>query len=177
MSAPDTARAVLIATRAPMAPEYATLGDVDEPGDDYQLLVGGAPIGGTYWNKLAPTGQRWSSWGPAGISHGHYSRDVAEQAQVAAHRVALGHAGRLVVVATRDWHEGPVVVHQSPELRVVCPLGHPVTVPDRGLTARLRAHRAALRGDALAGLWVVRCTLAEHTAVTADTDTREAVPA
>lgn len=74
-------------TRQPADPDYTDLGGPDIPGEDYHLAVDGEVIGGTYWcgANNVPDGQRWASYGPAGLSMGHRDRDSAEQMQVRAY--------------------------------------------------------------------------------------------
>jgi hypothetical protein len=74
-------------TRKPQHPGYTTLGSWNRPGEDYDLLVNGEAIGGTYWcgSGTVKNGQRWASYGPAGLSMGHRTREDAEQVQVNAH--------------------------------------------------------------------------------------------
>lgn len=59
----------------------------DSPEDDFYLLVDGKRIGGTYWCPADPSteaGQQYVSYGPAGYSFGHHTREHAEQAQLQA---------------------------------------------------------------------------------------------
>lgn len=73
-------------TRQPEHPGY------DGPEEDFLLLADGERIGGTYWCPVGPNieaGKQWSSYGPAGYSFGHTTREDAEQAQL----VKLGHEG------------------------------------------------------------------------------------
>jgi hypothetical protein len=74
-------------TRTPRYPDYTDLGDHDTPGEDYWLLVDGWQIGQTYWCGGASIldGCRWASFGPAGLSMGHRTRDDAERVQVDAY--------------------------------------------------------------------------------------------
>jgi hypothetical protein len=72
-------------TRQPAHPDDE-LGDATG-GGEFHLLVGGNTIGGTYWCPPGPqiqAGQQWVSYGPAGYSFGHATREDAEQAQLEA---------------------------------------------------------------------------------------------
>lgn len=72
-------------TREPKHPGYDTLGDADNWGEKFYLLVDGERIGGTYWCPVGPTieaGKQWVSYGPAGYSFGHATREDAEEAQL-----------------------------------------------------------------------------------------------
>ena len=74
-------------TREPKHPGYDTLGDADNWGEEFYLLVDGERIGGTYWCPVGPNieaGKQWVSYGPAGYSFGHHTREDAEQAQLEA---------------------------------------------------------------------------------------------
>lgn len=74
-------------TREPVHPGYDTLGDADNWGEDFYLIVDGQNIG-TTWHCPADyirDGERWASDGPAGLSMGHRTREDAEQAQLKAH--------------------------------------------------------------------------------------------
>lgn len=73
-------------TRQPEYPGYDTLGDADNPGEDFHLLIDGEIIGGTYWASAehVKDGERWVSYGPAGYSFKHRTREDAEQAQLKA---------------------------------------------------------------------------------------------
>ncbi|AEM88857.1 hypothetical protein [Streptomyces violaceusniger] len=81
-------------TREPQHKGFETLGDAANCGEDFYLLVDGSRIGGSYWcgAESVKDGERWASWGPAGLSMGHRTREDAEQAQVTAH-VASGAPG------------------------------------------------------------------------------------
>lgn len=85
--APPPARRRGKVTRAPVYPDDRALGGPYRPGADYFLLVGKTKIGGTYWAGANPAGQRWTSWGVAGLSQHHRTRELAEQAQVDAYQV------------------------------------------------------------------------------------------
>jgi hypothetical protein len=52
--------------------------------EDSVILVDGRRIGGAYWCSAGdvPDGQRWASYGPAGYSFRHPTREAAEQVQV-----------------------------------------------------------------------------------------------
>lgn len=73
------------ATRQPRYPGYDTLGDADNWGEDFTLLVDSEEIGSTYWCSAdyVKDGERWASWGPAGLSMGHRTREDAERVQLA----------------------------------------------------------------------------------------------
>lgn len=60
------------------------LSELDGLEADFRLLVNGADVGGSYFCSAAyiPDGQRWASWGYAGLSMGHRTREVAERVQV-----------------------------------------------------------------------------------------------
>jgi hypothetical protein len=72
-------------TRAPVHDGWDELGGPTAQGEDFLLLVDDVVIGGTYWCEAdyVADGQRWASYGPAGLSMGHPSREVAEHVQVA----------------------------------------------------------------------------------------------
>ena len=61
--------------------------------DDFLIVVDGEKIGGTYWGNSEPgiyqgfyVGDgHWHSWGPAGLSMGHETREDAERVQVRAY--------------------------------------------------------------------------------------------
>lgn len=74
------------ATRRPKHPGYDTPGDETHWGEDFHLLIGGEVIGGTYWCSADgyPDGERWASYGPAGYSMRHRTREEAERVQLAA---------------------------------------------------------------------------------------------
>lgn len=74
-------------TREPKHPGYDTLGDANNWGEEFYLLTNGEPIGGTYWCPPGPNieaGKQWVSYGPAGYSFSHTTREDAEQVQLAA---------------------------------------------------------------------------------------------
>lgn len=78
-------------TRQPEHPGYNELLDADGYGDEFHLLVDGQIIGGTYHCPPGPqikAGMQWSSYGPAGYSLGHATREDAEQVQLKAHGLA-----------------------------------------------------------------------------------------
>jgi hypothetical protein len=81
-------------TREPVHPGYDTLGDADNWGEDFYLLINGNNIGTTWYCSAAyvKDGQRWASDGPAGLSMGHPTREAAEQVQLK----AAGHAATTV---------------------------------------------------------------------------------
>lgn len=72
-------------TREPKHPGYDTLRDDDGWGEDFNLLIDGQVIGGTYHcppgDRIQP-GKQWASYGPAGYSLGHATREDAEQVQL-----------------------------------------------------------------------------------------------
>lgn len=76
--------AVVQVTRVPQYEGYETLGGPNTPGEDFYLLVDGRQIGGTYWcgADYIADGQRWASWGVAGLSLRNRTREAAEQVQV-----------------------------------------------------------------------------------------------
>ncbi len=76
-------------SRRPKHSDWTELGGPNSPGEDYLLLVDGRVIGGTYWcgADYVRDGQRWASWGPAGLSQGHTDRASAELAQVRAYAI------------------------------------------------------------------------------------------
>jgi hypothetical protein len=71
-------------TREPKYADWTDLGGPDTPGEDYYLLVDGQRVGGTYWcsDDSIPAGQKWASWGAAGYSFRHPTREAAEAVQV-----------------------------------------------------------------------------------------------
>lgn len=73
-------------TRQPEHPGYDTLGDADNWGEDFRLLVNGEFIGGTYFASAEDVkdGERWVSYGPAGYSFKHHTREDAEAVQLKA---------------------------------------------------------------------------------------------
>jgi hypothetical protein len=81
-----TATKQLTVTRAPEYAGFAALGSRDEPGDEFLLQANGHTIGGTYFCAASNIrdGQRWASWGPAGLSMRHATREDAEAVQIAA---------------------------------------------------------------------------------------------
>ncbi|QIB49486.1 hypothetical protein [Streptomyces aureoverticillatus] len=87
MRVADTPTQMACVTRKPEHPGYDTVGDADHWGEDYFLLVDGARIGGTYWcsGRGIKDGERWASYGPAGLQMGFGTREDAEQAQVDVH--------------------------------------------------------------------------------------------
>jgi hypothetical protein len=83
-------------TRAPRYEGYDSLhGSRRYAPDEFLILVDGCPIGGTYWGEACEGPGTWHSWGPAGLSMGHASREDAEQAQVRAYAVNPDLADRL----------------------------------------------------------------------------------
>lgn len=71
-------------TRQPVHAGYDTLGDADNWGEDFYLLIDGDNIGTTWYCSAhyVSDGERWASDGPAGLSMGHPTRENAEQAQL-----------------------------------------------------------------------------------------------
>lgn len=93
-------------TRVPEHPDDVDLGGPDTPGADYLLLVDDRQVGGSYWGDALPGPGYWCSWGPAGLSTGHASRDAAEAVQVAAHvRDREDPAGVALRAAIGDLHD------------------------------------------------------------------------
>lgn len=80
--------------RVPLRPEYTDLGGPDAPGEDYDLHVDTLAVGGSYWCGSAeiPDGQRWASFGPAGLRMRFPDRETAEQVQVDAYLQRLAAA-------------------------------------------------------------------------------------
>lgn len=91
-------------TRKPEHEEYTGLGAWNIPGEDYLLLVDGNVIGSTYWcgADYIADGQRWASWGPAGLSMGHRTREDAERAQVQAYAINPDAFDRLTEIHERE---------------------------------------------------------------------------
>lgn len=78
-------------TREPEHPGYDTLLDEDGWGEDFRLLINGQIIGGTYHcppGDRIQAGKQWASYGPAGYSLGHATREDAERVQLEAAGVA-----------------------------------------------------------------------------------------
>jgi hypothetical protein len=75
-----------IVTRVPEYDGFSTLGSRDEPGDEFLLVANGHTIGGSYFCTASNIrdGQRWASWGLAGLSMHHATREDAESVQIAA---------------------------------------------------------------------------------------------
>lgn len=97
-----------VVTRRTEYPGYDTLGDADNWGEDFHLLVDGNVIGGTYWCSAEnyKDGERWASYGPAGYSFRHRTREDAERVQLA----AVGLADATVATETVPTPEpGPVI--------------------------------------------------------------------
>lgn len=88
---PATAPAV---TREPVYPDDKALGNAYRPGAEYFLFAGGVKIGGTYWcgSDSCPAGQKWASWGVAGLSMRHRTREDAERVQDEAYRKGVPQA-------------------------------------------------------------------------------------
>ena len=81
-------------TRTPEHDGFTTLGSENEHGDDYLLHIDSHQIGGTYYCNATDIkdGERWASYGPAGYSMSHRTREDAEQAQIDAHLANPGPA-------------------------------------------------------------------------------------
>lgn len=99
-----------VVTRRTEYPGYDTLGDADNWGEDFHLLVDGDVIGGTYWCSAEnyKDGERWASYGPAGYSFKHRTREDAERVQL----TALGIADDVTVTTETvpaPVEEGPVI--------------------------------------------------------------------
>lgn len=71
--------------RTPVYDDDTALGNAYRYGAEYFVLVDGARVGGTYWADAQLAGQRWNSWGVAGLSMHHKTRELAEQVQVDAY--------------------------------------------------------------------------------------------
>jgi hypothetical protein len=83
-------------SRAPEHEGYDSLhGSKEYAPDDFLIVVDGEAIGGTYWGGAYEGPCKWHSWGPAGLSMGHMSREDAEQAQVRAYAINPDLSGRL----------------------------------------------------------------------------------
>lgn len=76
----------------------AKLGTWNKPGDDYYLIVDDKVIGSTWWcgADYIRNGERWASYGPAGVQMGFRTREAAEAAQVKAYAVNPSEFDRLV---------------------------------------------------------------------------------
>lgn len=135
-------------TRQPEHPGFDTLGSTNTKGEDFLLLVDGREIGGTYYGDATgiPDGEHWVSWGPAGHSMGHRTREDAEQVQLA----AVGLAGQRVVTASEPvpepvtWEQGLADLaprERALEAAVVGALPYPAPqpAPPTGLPATATA--------------------------------------
>jgi hypothetical protein len=60
---------------------------VDE--DDMVVMHDGLVVAGTFRTRPNRAAEDWASWGPAGDSHGHPTREAAEDVQIVAHRAGL----------------------------------------------------------------------------------------
>jgi hypothetical protein len=91
-------------SRAPQHPGFEQLGGPNTPGEDYLLLVDGRVIGGTYWcgADYIPDGQRWASWGPAGLSLRHHDRQDAERVQVREYAINPDVVDRAIAADERE---------------------------------------------------------------------------
>ena len=163
---PHPIRNVVLISRAPRRAGHDHVGHPAERGDTYELRVNGEPIGGTYWDSGAAAGapRHWASWGPAGTSPEHLTREDAEQVQLVAYRrQVLGAQAPFAVYCCRDWHQGPVNIRITrAEITVLCSLGHLVTTQPAATAAtdfkaRISEHVTALRCGKPDGLWVARC--------------------
>lgn len=96
--------ATMQVSRRPQHPDYPELGGPNTPGEDYLLLVDDRVIGGTYWcgADYIPDGQRWASWGPAGLSMRHHDRQDAERVQVRAYAINPDVADRAIADEDRE---------------------------------------------------------------------------
>ncbi len=74
-------------------------------GAEYFLFVDEVKVGGTYWADTMPTSQKWASWGVAGLSMRHKTREDAEQVQVAAYKEGVPQAAldRVARARNADW--------------------------------------------------------------------------
>lgn len=90
--------------RVPVYEDDRAAGNAYRPGGDYYILVDSVKIGGTYWCSAGyvPTGQRWASWGVAGLSMHHKTRELAEQAQVDAYLAGVPQDALDRVARARD---------------------------------------------------------------------------
>lgn len=91
-------------SRAPVRREFTALGAANRPGEDYFLYVGRVKIGGTYWCSSGdvPRNHKWASWGVAGLSMGHRTREDAERAQVDAYLAGVPQGALDRVARARD---------------------------------------------------------------------------
>ncbi|MEV4212558.1 hypothetical protein [Micromonospora sp. NPDC049662] len=121
--------ATMTVSRRPADPRWSDLGSTDQPGDDFHLLVDDAVVGGTYWCGAGdiPDGQRWASWGPAGLSMRHRTRADAEQVQVRAYAVNPDVVDRQIAERRRE-------------------AAAEATLRDAGKAARAQARRAVRLG-------------------------------
>jgi hypothetical protein len=103
-----------VVTREPKHEGYDTLGNGDAWGEDYYLLINGGRVGGSYFCNAdsVKDGERWASWGPAGLSMGHPTREAAEAVQVDAWKAAGA------VAAEGEAQERPEVA-EAPEEDIV----------------------------------------------------------
>jgi hypothetical protein len=103
-------------TRTPEHPDYTDLGTEDTPGEDYYLHLDGNRIGGTYYCGAhnVPDGQRWASWGIAGYSMRHRTREDAEQVQVAFY---LAHPDQAATFLADQPEEPTTATEAAPELK------------------------------------------------------------
>jgi hypothetical protein len=88
--------------RQPVDPRDKALGNAYRPGAEYFLFADGVKIGGTYWAGGNPVGRRWLSWGVAGLSGDHKTREDAEQEQVDAYREGVPQSALDRVARARD---------------------------------------------------------------------------
>ncbi|MFD6565410.1 hypothetical protein [Micromonospora profundi] len=100
----DLIPAAMRIDRRPRDPQWTDLGGPDEPGEEYLIVVDDTAIGGTYWcgADYIADGQRWASWGPAGLSMRHPTREDAEQAQVRAYAADPGVVDRQIAAERRE---------------------------------------------------------------------------
>jgi hypothetical protein len=73
--------------------------------DDFLILIDGEPVGGTYWGGASDGPGHWHSWGPAGYSLGHMSREDAERAQVREYAINPSLIDRINADADREQEE------------------------------------------------------------------------
>jgi hypothetical protein len=137
-------------TRRPEDDRYTDLGSATEPGDDYFIVIDGQDIGGTYYcnaDWVLP-GQRWASWGPAGLQDGFRTREGAEQVQVAA-------------FDPKDFPPPAPTPEPAPRTPVVVPRQAPVW-PSPELAAQVIEHMHAHCPGTPAGDWVIGQDPVDH---------------
>lgn len=81
-------RGEVVVSRAPEYEGHDELGTAELGGDEFYVLVNGWRVGGSYYcggeSAWGPDGERWASWGVAGLSMRHATREAAERVQVEA---------------------------------------------------------------------------------------------